>query len=75
VETKDLTVLCPRCEQNRFTPYGVDWEPSMPALPALSRADNKTYICSECGQDEALHDFFVRTPLTQPGEWPIKETT
>ena len=24
---------------------------------ALSRTDNKTYICSECGELEALEDF------------------
>lgn len=26
--------------------------------PALSRRDNKTEICSDCGTKEALDDFF-----------------
>ena len=46
---------------------GVQFESSCPrcgcqmrqrqAMNALSRRDNKTYICSSCGQDEALLDF------------------
>lgn len=27
------------------------------SLPALSRKDNKTYVCSACGTQEALDDF------------------
>jgi len=27
--------------------------------PALSRKDNKTEICSECGVGEALTDYFL----------------
>ena len=26
--------------------------------PALSRKDNKTNLCSDCGQKEALADYF-----------------
>lgn len=26
--------------------------------PALSRKDNKTLICPDCGQKEALEDYF-----------------
>lgn len=26
--------------------------------PALSRKDNRTEICSDCGEEEALADFF-----------------
>ena len=37
---------CPRC--GRVT---TDY-------PALSRRDNKTKICSQCGTDEAFADFF-----------------
>lgn len=37
---------CPRCKEN-FTGTG-----------ALSRIDNKTEICSQCGTDEAMADFF-----------------
>jgi hypothetical protein len=31
--------------------------------PALSRVDNKTHICSECGTDEAMQAFAGK-PLT-----------
>ncbi len=37
---------CPRCHKE-YTEY-----------PALSRRDNKTNICSRCGQTEALEDYF-----------------
>jgi hypothetical protein len=42
--------LCPRCESNYLDPEE--------ALNALSRRDNKTYICSDCGTEEALEDYF-----------------
>lgn len=29
--------------------------------PAISRKDNKTEICSECGVKEALLDFYKHT--------------
>lgn len=38
---------CPRCEMIT-TEY-----------PALSRRDNKTNICSKCGEQEAFEDFFT----------------
>ena len=38
--------VCPFCGQ----PYS--------EYPALSRTDNKTEICSDCGTLEALADFF-----------------
>ena len=46
--------ICPRCQ--------TDWIPNN-AQPgkypgAISRADNKTEICSACGEDEALKDYF-----------------
>lgn len=56
-ESGDI-ILCPMCNKNFYTPYGVKWEDGMPFPPALSREDNKTYICSPCGTDEALADFF-----------------
>jgi len=37
---------CPRCEQQ------------YEGFPALSRLDNKTPICSPCGTEEALDDYF-----------------
>jgi hypothetical protein len=35
---------CPRCKKE------------LKGFPAISRRDNKTEICSECGTDEALFD-------------------
>lgn len=37
--------ICPRCGRE------------IKGYPALSREDNKTEICSECGQEEALEAF------------------
>ncbi len=39
---------CPRCYQITLL--------DEPALNALSRRDNKTYICNDCGEEEALID-------------------
>ena len=38
--------ICPVCGRE-YTEY-----------PAISRKDNKTEICPDCGQDEALIDWF-----------------
>lgn len=53
-------VLCPACNINFYTPYGVKWSKIMPPKPALSRRDNKTYVCNDCGLSEAMDDFFNR---------------
>ena len=37
--------ICPKCKQEYM------------GYPAISRDDNKTEICSECGVKEALHNF------------------
>ena len=52
------TILCPRCKTNEYTPYGnaKKWNKSMPPFPALSRRDNETHICSDCGTREAMED-------------------
>jgi hypothetical protein len=39
---------------------------------ALSRADNATEICSDCGTHEALQDFF-EGGCTPKAEWPIAQ--
>jgi RNA polymerase subunit RPABC4/transcription elongation factor Spt4 len=48
--TKMTTKICPRCKKNELNPIDV--------MNAISRADNKTKICEECGTDEAMEDFF-----------------
>lgn len=40
------TFTCPRCEET--------WT----GFSALSRLDNKTEICSPCGTQEGLDDYF-----------------
>jgi transcription elongation factor Elf1 len=56
---------CPRCNEsipNNATPG---------AYPgALSRTDNKTEICSECGTQEAFEQMLVGEPIGQE-HWPI----
>lgn len=49
----DTKPICPRC--GGFIPNSL--HPG--AYPgAISRVDNKTEICSPCGTDEALEDYF-----------------
>ena len=40
--------MCPRCGMTSL------WPKEREAMNALSRKDNKTYICSPCGQDELM---------------------
>lgn len=47
--SQDLTKGCPRCAG----PLAV----KRPALNALSRKDNDTYICSGCGTLEAFYNL------------------
>jgi len=44
---KKTNGVCPRCGE------------SITGYPALSRRDNKTYICSKCGNEEAMMDFTI----------------
>jgi len=61
--------LCPRCLHNYFTPYGEYYvEGVSPAPPAISRMDNKTPICSECGQAEALEGVSRSLPVAKWNE-------
>lgn len=59
--------ICPRCQS--------DWIPNNAqpgAYPgAISRADNKTEICSACGEDEAMKDFFAGGCETVE-QWPAR---
>lgn len=47
--------MCPRCGA-LYTKYlkNLAWEEGDPPFAALSRRDNKTYICSACGEIEAF---------------------
>jgi predicted RNA-binding Zn-ribbon protein involved in translation (DUF1610 family) len=42
-------MICPRCKENELHPIEV--------MNSLSRKDNKTYICNDCGNEEAFEDF------------------
>jgi hypothetical protein len=69
-------VLCPRCRTNYFTPLG---SPTRPGVlgPALSRTDRgdyghksleeRTFVCSDCGTEEALEVFAAITELGDSG--------
>jgi hypothetical protein len=81
IELEVTLVVCPRCERNLFTPYNIELHPvagrlmkerKLPMYPALSRADNQTYVCSDCGMDEAMRDFAHMPPMS-PDDWPIPE--
>jgi transcription elongation factor Elf1 len=50
---------CPRCKKN-YTEY-----------PALSRVDNKTQICSACGQAEAIHNLLNPLDSLSPVDEPV----
>lgn len=39
-------MVCPKCQKEFIDKYG-----------AISRKDNKTVICAECGTKEALKDW------------------
>lgn len=59
--------ICPRCNDN-FIPNNTH-PGKYPG--AISRTDNKTEICSECGHEEAIEDYKDGgcTPIS---EWPLK---
>lgn len=55
---------CPRCGEPVPSRENQGQYPG-----ALSRVDNKTHICSQCGQDEALYQLATGgklPPLDQP---------
>lgn len=43
----ETNFTCPRCGDHYRRCY-----------PALSRVDNKTSVCSDCGTEEALEDYW-----------------
>lgn len=44
--------ICPKCKYKKLNP--------IPVRNALSRRDNKTYICTDCGMQEAIDDLSKR---------------
>jgi transcription elongation factor Elf1 len=56
---KETYGTCPRCERE------------MKTFPALSRRDNKTDICSDCGQAEAMEDYY-KERWTDKVYWEVK---
>jgi len=49
----DMAVdVCPRCQSRLLH--------TQRAMDALSRRDNETYVCSPCGEDEAVLDLMCR---------------
>lgn len=56
---------CPRCKWNLLDSH-----------PALSRRDNKTNICPECGTQEAFEDSRLKPQwLDDPKHMPYWDTT
>lgn len=59
--------ICPRCGGP------VPREGMQGKYPgALSRLDNETEICSACGTDEAMQDYF-KGGITPMDVWPVEE--
>ena len=56
---KETYGTCPRCEKEMTT------------FPALSRRDNKTDICGDCGQVEAMEDYY-KERWTDKVYWEVK---
>ena len=61
-------LICPRC--THLIPND-DIPGAYPG--AISRVDNKTEICSDCGTDEAMENFFG-DGLTPISNWPKEKT-
>ena len=55
---------CPRCQLSDLA--------EVQAQNALSRFDSDLYICSPCGEDEAVRDFFDGVRRMEPCEWPVR---
>ncbi len=55
--SEERTTLCPNCQKHHYLNYGETRGDDDPPFPALSRKDNKTYVCDQCGLDEAMLDW------------------
>lgn len=69
VQMQHAGLVCPRC--GHLIPN--DEQPG--AYPgAISRADNSTEVCSDCGQHEALEQFSSADHSCTPvSEWPVPD--
>ena len=54
--------VCPRCGEKTL-------RLDRPVLNALSRTDNRTYVCSDCGTGEALESFAKASRLRGKEAW------
>lgn len=66
VKEVNTNIICPRCMG--YIPNN-EWPGMYPG--ALSRTDNKTEICSECGNQEAIEDWQGDGPLPQ-NQWMVQ---
>ncbi len=66
------SLLCPRCDRLTMRPNQVE-----NALSRTTRGvdDKAVYVCSPCGTDEGMQDFFEEEGATPQSEWPVKGLT
>jgi predicted RNA-binding Zn-ribbon protein involved in translation (DUF1610 family) len=60
-QRREQMLKCPRCKKNTLNKNKV--------MNALSRRDNKTYICSLCGSVEAMFDYQIDAMIKQERAW------
>ncbi len=65
------SLRCPRCERLTMRPNKVE-----NALSRTTRGvdDEAVYVCSPCGTDEGLQDYFEEGATPQ-SEWPVEGLT
>ena len=62
------SLRCPRCDRDTMRAKKVE-----NALSRTTRGvnDEAVYVCSPCGTDEGLQDYFEKGATPQ-SEWPVK---
>ncbi len=65
------SLRCPRCNRLTMRPNKIE-----NALSRTTRGvdDEAVYVCSPCGTDEGLQDYFEEGATPQ-SEWPVKGLT
>lgn len=65
------SLKCPRCDRDTMRAKKVE-----NALSRTTRGvnDEAVYVCSPCGTDEGLQDYFEEGATPQ-SEWPVKALT